>query len=248
MLEREPFLKAIFADPDNDLPRLVFADWLDDRGEHAWAEQVRIRCQLRQTGEADPDWQKLHAREFQLLADLPAGCEHWLRHLPALPIRVHAALLATPDELRYRACSSHPYWYGSDGVSLDGGLITDPVQVETLLRSPVTEYVTRLDLSGREEQIGSTHDETLDIPLIDFVYKPVITTRMVEHLCTLRECRRLVSLDLSRNELGNDAVRALVRSTNLIRLRELIIQDGNPRVKGGLWGELQKRFDEGVVR
>jgi uncharacterized protein (TIGR02996 family) len=31
----EPFLKAILADPLNDGPRLVYADWLDERGDPA---------------------------------------------------------------------------------------------------------------------------------------------------------------------------------------------------------------------
>ena len=70
---------------------------------------------------------------------------------------------------------------------------------------------------------------------------------MVEHLCGMREARRLVALDLSRNELDNDAVRALVRSTNLIRLKGLSIQEGNTRVKGRLWGELQQRFGPEAV-
>jgi uncharacterized protein (TIGR02996 family) len=34
-----PFLRAI-ADPDDNLPRLVFADWLDERGE-PWGGLIR---------------------------------------------------------------------------------------------------------------------------------------------------------------------------------------------------------------
>ena len=33
MLDREPFLQAIYAAPDDDLPRLVFADYLDEQGD-----------------------------------------------------------------------------------------------------------------------------------------------------------------------------------------------------------------------
>ena len=33
MGEREALLAAVVADPDNDLPRLVYADWCDDHGE-----------------------------------------------------------------------------------------------------------------------------------------------------------------------------------------------------------------------
>jgi hypothetical protein len=162
-------------------------------------------------------------------------------------IEVSAATLADPDSLRQAACANHPEWYGASELRVTDGRITELTQVETLLRSPVTEHVTRLDLSGREEHLGTGHDDALGLGLIDFEYRPTITTRMVDHLCGLREARRLVSLDLSRNELDNDAVRALVRSTNLIRLRELVIQEGNTRVKGRLWGELRQRFGEEAV-
>ena len=29
----DPFVAAICAEPDDDLPRLIYADWLDDRGD-----------------------------------------------------------------------------------------------------------------------------------------------------------------------------------------------------------------------
>jgi uncharacterized protein (TIGR02996 family) len=40
--EREAFLKAIASGPwDDETPRLVFADWLDERGEHEEADRQR---------------------------------------------------------------------------------------------------------------------------------------------------------------------------------------------------------------
>lgn len=50
MSDRRTFLKAIHANPDDMLPRLVFADWLDDNGEGdkdaATAEFVRLGCRV----------------------------------------------------------------------------------------------------------------------------------------------------------------------------------------------------------
>lgn len=39
-------LSAIIADPDNDLPRLIAADWWQERGEEERAEFVRLQCEL----------------------------------------------------------------------------------------------------------------------------------------------------------------------------------------------------------
>jgi uncharacterized protein (TIGR02996 family) len=41
MSQREAFLRAIAANEDDFLVRLVFADWLDDHGEHEEAERQR---------------------------------------------------------------------------------------------------------------------------------------------------------------------------------------------------------------
>jgi uncharacterized protein (TIGR02996 family) len=46
MNEREAFIEAIATNPDEDTPRLAFADWLQENGEEARAEFVRLTCAL----------------------------------------------------------------------------------------------------------------------------------------------------------------------------------------------------------
>jgi uncharacterized protein (TIGR02996 family) len=43
-------LNAIIASPGDDLPRLIFADWLDDRGEADRAEFIRVQCRIASPG------------------------------------------------------------------------------------------------------------------------------------------------------------------------------------------------------
>jgi uncharacterized protein (TIGR02996 family) len=38
-------LEAIWADPDDDLPRLAYADWLEEQGDLDRAELIRVQCQ-----------------------------------------------------------------------------------------------------------------------------------------------------------------------------------------------------------
>jgi uncharacterized protein (TIGR02996 family) len=45
--EREAFHAAIWKAPDDDLPRLVYADWLDERNEHEAAAFLRLLCAVR---------------------------------------------------------------------------------------------------------------------------------------------------------------------------------------------------------
>ncbi len=51
-----PFVNAIIAAPGCDIPRLVFADWLDERGESERAEFIRVQCEIAtmERGEGEP--------------------------------------------------------------------------------------------------------------------------------------------------------------------------------------------------
>ncbi len=66
--DRAALLAGIAADPDNDLRRLVFADWLDDHGEPARAEFIRL--QIEGPRVTDPaEWKSLDARVRELFRD-----------------------------------------------------------------------------------------------------------------------------------------------------------------------------------
>jgi uncharacterized protein (TIGR02996 family) len=43
--ERKQLLAAIRANPDDDAPRLVFADWLEENGEPDFAEFIRVEIE-----------------------------------------------------------------------------------------------------------------------------------------------------------------------------------------------------------
>lgn len=44
--EEQPFLDAIIAEPADDRPRLVFADWLEEQGQSDRAEFIRVQCEI----------------------------------------------------------------------------------------------------------------------------------------------------------------------------------------------------------
>ncbi len=63
------FLAAIADRPDDDLPRLVYADWLDENGQPERAEFIRTQIELTNLPAADPRREVLKARERVLLRD-----------------------------------------------------------------------------------------------------------------------------------------------------------------------------------
>src|SRR5215211_5846586 len=54
-------LEAVCADPAADGPRLIYADWLDERGDPR-GEFIRLQCALARLPTADPVARKLNAR------------------------------------------------------------------------------------------------------------------------------------------------------------------------------------------
>ncbi len=74
MNERDALLRAICDNPDDDTPRLVIADWLQEHGEDERAEFIRLQIVLAH-GNADS---ALLEREKALLA---AHGESWSESL-----------------------------------------------------------------------------------------------------------------------------------------------------------------------
>lgn len=63
----DEFLRLILADPDADGPRLVYADWLDQQGQSAQAEFIRVQCAAAALPADDPRQEKLRGRADVLL-------------------------------------------------------------------------------------------------------------------------------------------------------------------------------------
>jgi uncharacterized protein (TIGR02996 family) len=84
---------AVLASPDDDLPRLVFADWYEENGDPERAEFVRLQCALARPHELTSDrLNELLIRE-KVLIQMHAG--RWLDPLrqrgePLFSRRTHA--------------------------------------------------------------------------------------------------------------------------------------------------------------
>lgn len=72
MPEDEPFIRALLAAPDDQTTRLVYADWLDDRGDPR-AEYLRLQARV---AELPPGSDERHAAREQLTA-LQNGFPSW---------------------------------------------------------------------------------------------------------------------------------------------------------------------------
>jgi uncharacterized protein (TIGR02996 family) len=76
------FLRDICEHPDDDTPRLVYADWLEDHaGEPDRAEFIRLQIRLANLTDDDPARPELVARERVLLQ---THGREWVDALPRL--------------------------------------------------------------------------------------------------------------------------------------------------------------------
>src|SRR4051794_8024510 len=71
MTQAEAFLRAIIDNPDDESLRLIYADYLDERGDPR-AEFIRVQCALARIPQGDRRREALEARERELLSQVVA--------------------------------------------------------------------------------------------------------------------------------------------------------------------------------
>src|SRR5436305_1016831 len=74
-LTRDALYAAILAHPDEDTPRLVYADYIEEHGDGHRAEFIRAQCRLAAMHAWDDGYTALEVRCRRLLADHPEWLE-----------------------------------------------------------------------------------------------------------------------------------------------------------------------------
>ncbi len=73
MTTHRDLLQSVIENPDDLAPRLVFADWLEEQGEQARAELIRVQCEMKRLRDNDyrgtrsADYEQLVERQQSLL-------------------------------------------------------------------------------------------------------------------------------------------------------------------------------------
>jgi uncharacterized protein (TIGR02996 family) len=208
--DEQAFMASILAEPDDDTPRLVFADWLDERGtedDKARAALIRAQCRMEHL---PADFAKLE-REARSILRKHEG--RWTKDLRA------AKLL---DSFTFRR------------GFLDGGSMSATTFVrrgEELFRLAPTIRTMRFPNAANEvtELAGSPHLERLasiDLTLMCTCGMCDIDEELRD-LFQSKYAANLRCLNVSRDRVDADVMRTLVRSTTLGNLTSLDLS-GNP--------------------
>jgi uncharacterized protein (TIGR02996 family) len=197
-------LAAVRAEPDDDTPRLVLADWLDEHGDCARAEFIRVQCELARRGvtvtnraplrvrvpgplpsrrplemEPDAEIRALLDRERKLLASHRAN---WLAGSP--PDRREA-----PDT-RFR----YDFERGMLRLTVEvgqgrGGASLAPHEIQkvmnclaaldALAEQPAFAWVAQVEVDASGDSFGNTVDDGED-------YAALFTHPALRHVTSLR--------------------------------------------------------------
>jgi uncharacterized protein (TIGR02996 family) len=80
-MTEQAFLEAICDNPEDDTPRLVFADWLEENGQPERAEFILVQIEMASLGQDDPRRPALADRSRALFFDPTAAWGRELREL-----------------------------------------------------------------------------------------------------------------------------------------------------------------------
>ena len=220
--DEQPFLDAIFARYADDRPRLVYADFLDDCGEPARAELIRVQLALARLAEDDPRRFALANREQELIAENRAA---WTAHLAGLAVGVDFRR-GIPDSASVEAAT-----FLERGRELFEQLrvrrlrLLDVAPVmPKLAASPLLSGVRELDLCGAD--VGNAGVGLL-------AKSPHLT--------------ELDALDLGFNNLEDAGVDHLARSSNLPNLTALALNDNDRITADGLRALAESPFFAGLT-
>ncbi len=221
MTEADAFLAAIIANPDDDLPRLVFADWLDEHDDSLRAEFIRGQCALAASS-ADTELAKrmvmieaMNRRKWSIPGvpgrqEFRRGFVEYL-HTSASDFLTHAAQLERAAPI------------------VDVRLIVANTLLREIVAVPWLTRLRGLDLKG-------------NVGLGNFIEELVPDDRFSEiRTLSLRNCQiwpylcpglatiasRLPSLhrlDLSGNPVSDEGIAHLANATSLGGLTELIVR------------------------
>src|SRR5262245_40576311 len=191
-MEDVALLQEIVESPDDDLPRLVYADWLDDHGQAERAEFIRVQVELARLAEEDDERAELEHRERRLRK------RHEREWLGALRESLHGWGFS-------RGFLSHVSLDAEHLLRLHVSLVRDfpidSVRLTGTRRRGILDDVARLPILGRLASLDLSGN-----------YLDAVS---IERLVSSYLLRDLKTLRLNDNPYGYDAVEAIAFSTEL---------------------------------
>jgi uncharacterized protein (TIGR02996 family) len=212
MTERDAFMDAIRESPDDDTPRLMFADWLDERGECERAEFIRVQCELAILPINSPRHSHLSARQTELLKGHETA---WRAELPALP------------GVQWGA-----FERGFVGIFIVYSVAAFEASADAILAAPTVPTLWLIDRE-RAAVAALTRARHLHA-LCGLILGTQSSSEQLVELFRSGRLGRLSQLVLQGQPLRRLAVRALADASCLGRLRQLYLEEVGLGTRGAV--------------
>ena len=223
MPEHRAFLNAILERPDDDLPRLVYADYLDESGDPERAEFIRVQIELANSSDEDPRFAALTRRQNELQKRrvewrLPIrGIQHFHRGFVESIAVTADWLIHSPIEILRAAPIRELRVINADNFVVD------------LAQVPGLDRIQTLDLRNNSFGTQGRLARFLELaPLRKMTGLLLLNNQLwrddVEVLVNSERAAQLLSLDLSGNAIGNAGAGVLARADRLLGLKILILR------------------------
>lgn len=237
MTDRAALLAAVYANPADDAPRLVFADWLDEHGEPERAEFIRVQVEMRRECERNTHVSERHERLFlrsrevfyqpwsaAVRAVFGAGVGAYSRGFPA------RTAFGVNTEVLVEHLAAVETWLAPE---TEFRLFLTPVPLKSLAAVPALRHVRHIAVyAGRRD--APTINET---DVTDLLRSPHLTGLRSLALVGLGlteatavaiqnapALRSLTSLNLGGNQIGRAGSYALANAPHLASLEHLNLQ------------------------
>lgn len=249
--EQEAFLAAIRANPNDDTPRLIYADWLDDSAHLltssdperraallARAELIRTQCRLAHLPADHPERKPLRQREYDLLRQYEAV---WLAELPTLcGVRWGRFERGFVNEVIIEDCRA---------VRLHGSLVMESAPISHvsfpnlvtwlyLRNASFLRCIQKLILADPHTGAVAVREILASPMLCNLVELDLRQLRLddvtVQVLATQAHLGTLRTLWLGGNAIGDLGTRALAESGCLMQL-QLLDLSANRLGRSGVW-------------
>ncbi|MFO0809138.1 MAG: TIGR02996 domain-containing protein [Gemmataceae bacterium] len=223
MTDRDAFLASIAAAPDDDLPRLVFADWLDDRGDADRADFIRKQIAGQPSAAPPEEWlgplaRYIYHAEYRrgMPEHLVLSAEGWLRNGERIrriaPVR-GVSLLGAGRSLNDLVAGTH--LRGLNALHLTNAMLADD-GVDLLARCRHLTTLTSLRLGHNDvSDVGAA--DLADSPFLGRLESLVLRDNGISlagamFLMHSKRLPRLKSLDLSANAINAEGIDVIRRS------------------------------------
>ncbi len=216
------FLDAIVANIDDDAPRLIYADWLDEQSRYEAAEFIRIQVRLARLPAWDADQVRLRLREQALLKQ---HGESWLAEMPTIEGAkwegFRRGIVAEVSFASFEAMRANAHTCRAV-APVEAVTVRWPRRREGRRSVKPIAELRELTLTGNPDY--EAFEWVAESPQLSTLRR--LTARdlwgeSLEQLVASPHLANLKSLRLPSNNLGNEGLFALTRSATLSALEEL---------------------------